>query len=81
MTAILTGTVAHGGTIPLPDGYTQAQCKWTVSINNVAQTIPYGVVTDLQCYASSSRVVTARMYVYSVGWYNATANYMIIGVK
>ena len=32
--AILTGTIAHGGTIPLPAGYTEAQCKWIVSMAN-----------------------------------------------
>lgn len=28
---ILTGTIADGGTIPLPAGYTQEQCFWMVS--------------------------------------------------
>ena len=32
--SILTGTIAHGGTIPLPSGYTEAQCKWSVSTNS-----------------------------------------------
>ena len=32
--AVLTWTIAHGGTIPLPSGYTEAQCKWSVSINS-----------------------------------------------
>ena len=29
--AVLTGTIADGGTIPLPDGFSEAQCKFMVS--------------------------------------------------
>ena len=28
---ILTGSISNGGTIPLPSGYTESQCKWIVS--------------------------------------------------
>ena len=31
--AVITGTVADGGTIPLPAGFTAAQCNWFVSLN------------------------------------------------
>lgn len=31
--AILTGTINHGGIIPLPSGFSESQCKWMVSVN------------------------------------------------
>ena len=31
--AILTGTINNGGTIPLPSGFSESQCKWMVSVN------------------------------------------------
>lgn len=31
--AILTGTINHGGIIPLPNGFSESQCKWMVSVN------------------------------------------------
>ena len=31
---VVTGTVAHGATIPLPTGYTDSQCKWMVGPQN-----------------------------------------------
>jgi len=81
--AILTGTVAHGGTIPLPDGYTQDQCKWFVSINYHLHTSDRheDAMRGIQCSADANRVVTCRCYHYETGWHNATANYMIIGTK
>ncbi len=78
---VLTGTVAHGGTIPLPAGYTQAQCKWFVSINTVFQGAFASVVIRIECYANSSRVVTCRLKKSPATWYSGTANYMIIGIK
>lgn len=78
---ILTGTAAHGGTIPLPDGYTQDQCKWFVSVNALEEQI------TIFCSADTNRVVTCRsrsaldqensQYYYK----NGTANYTIWGVK
>ena len=31
--AILTGTINHGEIIPLPNGFSESQCKWMVSVN------------------------------------------------
>lgn len=78
--AILTGTIAHGGTIPLPSGYTEAQCKWSVSINSL------GVKNDntldtILCSADSNRVVTIQMVGVDPADLSGTANYIIIGVK
>jgi hypothetical protein len=85
--SILTGTVAHGGTIPLPSGFTADQCKWFVSANNLREydTIGGSYTTRegwsyFYCSASSARVVTC--YVADGSETNTgTANYIIIGVK
>ena len=89
---ILTGTVAHGETIPLPSGYTQSQCKWMVSI---ADDNPTNSKWDINenntylhykfvCSADSNRVVTAQA-THGIGnalqLINSIANYIIIGVK
>lgn len=74
--SILTGTIAHGGTIPLPSGYTEAQCKWMVSINSLG-TDGGGSSGTLSCSANGTRVVTCQLIGYGTG----TANYIIIGVK
>ena len=90
--SILTGTIAHGGTIPLPSGFTQAQCKWMVSISDDNPTnhrwdIREGdalVHYKFVCSADSNRVVTAQTTHNNDGvitLINANANYIIIGVK
>ena len=89
--AILTGTVANGGTIPLPSGFSEAQCKWMVSIDNsnsngTGWDIDNAIVANHishRCY-TTGRVVTANTTVRGeAGFitYDATANYIIIGVK
>lgn len=72
--AIETGNIAHGGTIPLPVGYTQEQCKWTVSVRYAESSS--GDIRLINCSANSNRVVTM-----SGEDYNGTVNYIIIGVK
>lgn len=81
--AILIGTVAHGGTIPLPDGYTQAQCKWMVSMYDCSYSTGRHENASLgfRCYASADRVVTCQIKANEDGWLDKTANYMIIGIK
>lgn len=78
--SVLTGTVVNGGTIPLPSGFTQAQCKWSVSVNSL------GVKNDntldtLNCSVDTNRVVTIQMVGVDTGNIFGTANYIIIGVK
>jgi hypothetical protein len=80
--SVLTGTIGHGGTIPLPTGYTQAQCKWLVSANDIG---PQGSSSEGWrefCSADINRVVTvyARNSVYGSIAYG-TANFIIIGTK
>ncbi|MGL5015003.1 MAG: hypothetical protein ACRC6V_12045, partial [Bacteroidales bacterium] len=77
---VLTGSILHGGTIPLPAGYSQAQCRWTVSINQI------GVKNDntldlLTCSVDSNRVVTIVMSGTDTGTITGSANYIIVGVK
>ena len=91
--AILTGTIAHGGTIPLPSGFTQDQCRWMVStyddnpslhtwyINGGGANMHY----RFQCYAAGNRGVVCQVFHGYGGqsgtWVASTANYIIIGVK
>lgn len=85
--SVLTGTIAHGGTIPLPSGYSQAQCHWFVSINEQITAMSTDGADDhayLKCYADSNRLVYAYISTKdSPTSVNATgtANYIIIGVK
>ena len=78
---ILTGTAAHGGTIPLPEGYTAAQCKCFVSIRSLQIT----GMTEIECNVSTNRVVTcySRMHDPENGYlyYYGYVNYTITGVK
>ena len=79
--AVLTGTIVNGNTIPLPAGYTEAQCKWTVSPYVYGGSFDSGI--DLiVCQASAARVVTAYFSREDSGaTTGATAYYMIVGVK
>ena len=78
--SILTGTISHGGTIPLPSGYSEGQCRWFVSPNTMY--VKNDNTTDImQCYADSNRVVVCQMTGTDVGTITGTANYIIIGVK
>ena len=79
--AILTGSIADGGTIPLPDGYTEAQCKWMVSMRhaNLIQNTSFlfqgwDVYTDgrsVRSLVKQSRGNKSK----------GVVNYMVIGVK
>lgn len=85
--SILTGTVAHGGTIPLPSGYVQAECKWMVSVNSLDGSGAAGAFNTIDCSADSNRVVACQAN--RTNWVDGstntnitgTANYIIIGVK
>lgn len=70
--SILTGTISHGATIPLPDGYTEAQCFWTVSLRT--QTVDDD--DTIRCF-TTGRVVS----IYTSQRGGGTANYIIIGIK
>lgn len=84
--SILTGTITHGGTIPLPSGYTEAQCKWSVSTSSQVTALSTDGSDDrtyIRCF-TTGRVVSCYMStkntpeeVKEAG----VANYIIIGVK
>lgn len=91
--SILTGILNHGGTIPLPSGYIESQCKWMVSLNDINPSntnwdVPEnGSYNHLSsdCY-TTGRVLTALFTVYNSASssfipISANANYIIIGVK
>ena len=83
--SVITGTINHGGTIPLPAGYTEDQCKWFVSPNDLE--IAGGASADdvrIHCYTSGRTVYCYCDFVNSegqTGVYYGTANYMVIGIK
>lgn len=76
--SILTGTISTGGTIPLPNGYTQSQCKWMVAVGTISSSHgDHNSSHNVTFTANSSRVVTTT----GIGTGSGTANYIIIGVK
>lgn len=84
--AVLTGTITHGGTIPLPSGYTEAQCKWMVSTNSQVTALSTDGSDDrtyIRCF-TTGRVVSCYMSnknAPEVVKESGVANYIIIGVK
>jgi len=80
---ISTGTVTHGGTIPLPSGYIESQCEWIVSANNASHD-GYGQYesddSGIQCY-TTGRVLYISVYALNAWHTGGTANYMIIGIQ
>lgn len=76
--SILTGTIAHGGTIPLPGGYTESQCRWFVSPNKLADGTADNI-HEFTCSAEGTRTVT--LLIEGNVFAGNLANYMIIGSK
>ena len=90
--AVLTGTIADGGTIPLPAGFTEEQCKWFVSMASDNPSLTSWDIDEtrsrvnyrFECTASAARVVNARMYWQgqgSSGSVPSTANYLVIAYQ
>lgn len=74
--SVITGFVSSGGTIPLPSGYTEAQCRWMASLRSIDAT---NDLSDLYVLLSG-RVVTVKAEA-SESVTNASAWYICIGVK
>ena len=94
--AVLTGEIAHGGTLPIPSGFTESQCRFFVSMKN---SNPNSWLWDwnedakgkhyrTECYVNG-RIVTCQTFV-NEGisgsgaeplTINGIANYLAIGVK
>lgn len=72
--AIETGQIAHGGTIPVPDGYTQNQCKWIVSVREGSN----ATFRMVECYTDANGKVTCRVYKTPLSSAPAKADYLII---
>lgn len=77
--AIQTGTISHGGTIPLPAGYSQAQCRWFVVPSQIVDDTTSGDIGSFRCEALSNRVVVVQVEGRASSASYAT--YVIIGVK
>ena len=92
--AVLTGTIADGGTIPLPSGFSEAQCKFMVSMAeddptyaswNIKESIP-SKHYYFKCF-TVGRVVTAKAYhggadyMHAGWWLPGRANYLVIAYK
>lgn len=86
---VQTGMISDGGTIPLPEGYTQEQCRWIVSMRednskNESWDIDEGGSHNhfyYKIYADENRRVTAKMHRNLYPLRSINVNYMIIGVK
>lgn len=68
---IITGSISNGGTIPLPSGYTESQCKWIVSPQKWYDNAGDGGYDE---WSITGRVVSGNGDI-------ATFYYMCIGVK
>lgn len=90
--AILTGVLNDGGTIPLPDGYAESQCRWMVSPKSDNYNLsPWDmnenggpqIVYTFYCHTEGRKVVCRSRHVGDDGdrTFPGSVNYMIIGVK
>ncbi|OAV00222.1 MULTISPECIES: phage tail protein [Moraxella] len=90
--SVLTGTINHGGTLPLPSGYSESQCRFMVSVN---KDNPDKAAWDInengwhfhygfECWANG-RVVHVGAYLGNYGsrtnFVAGVANYIVIGVR
>lgn len=57
--AVLTGSVSSGGVIPLPPGFTEAQCHWRVFPRNLSSPA-HGSCGPLLSVSYNGRVVSAK---------------------
>ena len=77
--AVLTGEIAHGGTIPLPAGYTETQCKWMVSMKQVGSDFGNRHMYNFVC-RTQGRVVECYVK-HHQSTNHGEACYLVIGVK
>jgi hypothetical protein len=81
---VVSGTIAHNGTIPLPSGYTHSQCTFMVGAGTWPTSAFGGYGRDGidSFYVSvdkNTRVVSC--YTVNSASYPGTANYILIGIK
>ena len=77
--AVLTGEIAHGGTIPLPAGYTETQCKWMVSMKQGGSDFGNRHMYNFVC-RTQGRVVECYVK-HHQSTNHGEACYLVIGVK
>mgnify|MGYP001307258703 CR=1 FL=1 len=76
---ILTGSIANGGTIPVPSGYARANCKYIVSTRTVSSKHGnHNSSHNHSCYVDAN---TGIVTVNGIGTGSGTANYMVIASK
>ena len=87
--AIISGTISHGDTIPLPSGYSEAQCVWMAYIADTTgaawSSHDWGLC-GFKCTLSGRKVSIVQTLVdvhtgLRTTSSGGTANYMVIGVK
>lgn len=79
---VLTTVVAHGGTIALPEGFVEDQCRWiSAGLINAETSGQYGW-GEMEYGISSGRVVKARSKdIETATWKEGSCNCMIMGMK
>lgn len=90
--SVLTGTITHGGTLPLPSGYRESQCHFMVSVNKDNPNKSAWDINEqgthfhygFECWVDE-RVVHVGAYLGHYGsrtnFVAGVANYIVIGVR
>lgn len=82
--AIDGGTISNGGTIPLPVGFLESNCVWTLSWSGPVTDTNAGV-DGMRCYTyndgTTNRRVKSEFKHENGGWSGINANYFIIGLR
>ncbi len=80
LVSVISGVVSHGAYVPLPAGYTEAQCTWTISMKKDWYSESF--MNSFDCYLTG-RLVTAviGLNIYGSGGIGGQVNYLCIGVK
>ncbi len=76
---VLSGVLFDGGVVPLPAGYTEAQCKWIVSPVTMVGTLT-NYIKDFSCQTGPGRIVNAK-WITPAATVSGWVNYLIVGVK
>ena len=90
--SVLTGTIDHGGTLPLPSGFSESQCHFMVSVNKDNPNKSAWDINEqgthfhygFECWAEGRKVhVGAYLGHYGsrTNFVAGVANYIVIGVK
>lgn len=93
---VLTGHIDHGGVLPIPNGFSENQCKWIVSPNHTnIQNVGWdwneettGKHIKIECWTNGRTVHCGMVVNEGITGRGAVqkfvpgrANYMVIGIK